>query len=252
MSNFKTYQLTKILESTKKTILEVGDYAKKMQSKSSISVHKDTNDFSTNIDLILEKKIIIKLQKITPHIPVFSEEENIIPDSKLYWVVDPIDGTKNYYAQLPLWSVNIALFHKEKNEILLGVVYFPAMKDLFWALINKPAYLNGAQITPSKKKLKDAIIHAELPNRKNIDKYSFKLEKLFKTCYKVRSWGIASSICYVANGTFDGYIDFSRTTKPFDIYAPILIARRAGCKIIDFDLYKTKNYITKVTNGFEF
>ncbi len=226
-------------------VREVGDFAKIKQDEAKIAVKKEFGDYATDIDIVCEKKLKSKLKKAAPEYLFYSEEENKNPNIGTYWVVDPIDGTKNYFRKLPFWGVSVALYDSELDEILLGVVYFPYFNDLFFAYKNGGAFLNGGPISPSStNNIEEAILTVELPKKEITPEKIFVFDNLVKEAYRVRSIGLATMICYVASGSYDAYVDFSGTTKPFDLYASICIAREAGCYVTGLD----RNEV-RVTNG---
>lgn len=228
-------QLKTLLPEIEQIVQEVGFYALEKQRQAKISVDKGEGDYATDIDIECERRIIEALGLLEHSFPVYTEEENIKPDDGIYWVVDPIDGTKNYFKGLPLWTVNVALYDSENDEILLGVVFFPKLGEIFTAHKDGGAKVNGYEIKPSSiKNMSDAFIYAELPNSGSSEETIHEFNKLLKTVRRVRGWGLAAAMCYTANGAFDGHYDFSGTTKPFDVYAALIIAEEAGCRISGF------------------
>lgn len=227
-------ELSSILKKVSKLVGKVGQEVMTRQPQVKITIKKRYFDFSTDQDIFSEKKLVKGLKEIKD-VSIYSEEANIKPKSTLFWVVDPIDGTKNYYSGLPLWAINVALYDSLKKVILLGVVYFPCLDRLFSAYKDGGATCNDKKLRPSLvKSLKEATLLAELPTPDNKFKSLDGFLKLYLKFYRVRSWGIASSICYVASGAVDAYLDLSGTTKSFDIFAPIIIAQEAGCVVNNF------------------
>ena len=110
----------------------------------------------------MEKKIISLLQSEYPGYNILSEEARAIDnDSEYTWVIDPLDGTNNYVHGIPFYSVSIALTTSE--DILVGTVYDPWMKELFRAEKGAGAWLNDQRIAVSdQKSLRDAFIGCDL------------------------------------------------------------------------------------------
>lgn len=226
-------------------VREIGDFAKEKQVEAKITVNKEFGDYATDIDIECEKRLKNKLKKIAPEYLFFSEEENRNPGMGTYWVVDPIDGTKNYFRKLPFWGVSVGLYDSDLEEILLGVVYFPFFHDLFSAYKDGGALLNEKPAVPSETNtMEEAIITIELPKKNLTSEKILLFDNLVKEAYRVRSIGLATTICYVASGSYDAYVDFSGTTKPFDIYASLCIAKEAGCAVSGLE----RNEV-RVTNG---
>ncbi len=247
----KVEELKNLCDLVENIVLETGKYALDAQLTAKKMVDKEKGDYATDVDLACEKMILERLAKLPKTFPVFSEEANQNIDSDIYWVVDPIDGTKNYFRELPLWSINLALFDNTTDEVLLSVVYFPKLGDVYKAVKGNGATKNGHSITPSTTSdLSEAIIYVELPNKSRDFWGEEVYNDLKRKVYRIRSWGLAASLCYVADGGFDGFVDISGTTKDYDILPPLLIAKEAGCKIVEFDHdLDIKIRPIKVTNG---
>lgn len=226
--------LKNLTEQVEVLIKQVGLFALEKQRQAKIEVDKGGGDYSTNVDVECERLVCDGLGRLDHKFPIYTEEENQKPDADIYWVVDPIDGTRNYFKGLPFWSINIALYDNKNQDVLVGVVFFPKLADLFSACKDAGAKLNGQIIHPSDTDdLSKTTIYAELPNNKSSDEVFTNFTSLLKKAYRVRGWGVAAAACYTASGAFDAHIDFSGTTKPFDILAPYSIAKEAGCLVDD-------------------
>jgi len=153
------------------------------------------------------------------------------------WIVDPIDGTKNFARKIPLFAVSIALY--KNGEPIVGVVHNPALQETFWAEKGKGAFKSSPwqkqhKIHVSKtNKLEKAILvtgfHPQSVKR-NMPIFSHLAGKTFG----MRRTGSASiDTCYTASGLFDGFWEFN--LKPWDIAAGVLILREAGGKVTNFD-----------------
>ena len=108
------------------------------------------NNLVTEVDKMSEDKIIEIIRKHFPDHSIISEEVGeLLKPSDYQWIIDPIDGTVNFAHGIPMCCVSIAL--KYKDDLLLGAVYNPMMKELFFAEKDKGATLNGIPISVSKK-----------------------------------------------------------------------------------------------------
>ena len=109
--------------------------------KTEVSFKKDRSPL-TEADLASNKFIINSLSEIDKDIPILSEESlvdwNVRKNWTRYWLVDPLDGTKEFINQNGEFTVNIALI--EKNEPIMGVIYAPALSTLYYASKNKGTY----------------------------------------------------------------------------------------------------------------
>lgn len=206
--------------------------------KSKIAVEKGANDFATDADLASEKLIVAAIRKKFPDDGILAEESVADFDSrKRNWVIDPLDGTKNFHFGLPNWCVSIAL--QIGGESVVGVVFAPITGQLFAARRGGGATVNGQKISVSTTpKISDALIVVEIPRRhtsgdrfkKDVSAFTRSLEKV----RRVRAFAAAAlDLALVARGAADGYLDFSRNTKIWDVAAGELLVREAGGKIAD-------------------
>jgi myo-inositol-1(or 4)-monophosphatase len=124
-----------------------GAYILEEGSKDHIAVHsKHTNDFVTDTDKGAEEKIIAVIKERFPEDAIFGEETGKVGDQKTgRWIIDPIDGTTNFFRSLPNYTVSIA-WELEPFKPLVGVVYNPRQGELFWASKGEGAFLNGNPI----------------------------------------------------------------------------------------------------------
>ena len=156
-------------------------------------------------------------------------EEGIRGDqgSEYQWVVDPIDGTVNYFYSLPHFAVSIAL--RQAGKIVAGVIYDP-MRDELWSVsAGGSPTLNGHPIRVSgRASLGEAIVSIGVA--KSIDSINSSLplfEKMVRGARKCRMMGSASlDIAYVACGRLDDYIE--STVSLWDVAAGILLVEAAG------------------------
>lgn len=209
--------------------------------KSHIKVKKGKSDFATDADLASEKFILRELKKRYPQHAVLAEESGNHRESKWQWLIDPLDGTKNFHFGLPFWCVSIALQHKGKSKV--GVIFAPLTKQLFSARKGGGSYLNGKKIQVSANgKISEALILVEIPRKhtsgKRFDKDVKDFTAVLKHVKRVRAFAAAAlDLCLVARGAADGYLDFSRNTKAWDVAAGSLIVKEAGGKVTDVTLY---------------
>jgi myo-inositol-1(or 4)-monophosphatase len=128
----------------------------------------------------------------------------------------------------------VSLALKQGDETILGFVYAPSTKELFFAEQGEGAYLNEAPIHVStQKELKGALLCIELPtshqNKENLAESLRIVGELATHPLRMRALGYSAlGLCYVAKGGFDAYLDFSNTTKSIDYMAAELIVKEAG------------------------
>lgn len=149
--------------------------------------------------------------------------------SDYQWIVDPIDGTVNFFYGIPHYCVSIALRHK--GELIVGVIYDPSMDDLWEVEKGGPALLNGKPIQASPRtKLEECALFVGCG--KDEESLSTGLERFRKASLKARKMRMMGSaalgMAYIASGRLDAYVE-SRISL-WDIAAGQLLLEAAGGK----------------------
>jgi myo-inositol-1(or 4)-monophosphatase len=115
----------------------------------------------TEADTASNKAIIKVLRKLTPHVPILSEEGGTTTRSKalradIAWVLDPLDGTNNYAMRLPLWGISLALVRRGGS--ILGAISLPVLRARFHAVLGQGAWIGHDRLHVSdQKKLSESI-----------------------------------------------------------------------------------------------
>lgn len=166
---------------------------------------KPDGSFATEADLASEKFLIERLGKLIPGASFFAEESGITTGNDYCWVIDPLDGTTNFSRGLPYFCVSVALTHKGKR--LIGVVYNPLLQELFYAVKNEGAFLNGKRLAiTQEKKLARACLGFSLPYEKHGALCSLVCQ-VEPQVYSCRVLGAAAlDIAYCAAGRFDAVV----------------------------------------------
>ena len=206
--------------------------------KSSIEIKKDASPL-TIADKASNDVIINSLKKINTKIPILSEEEKEIDfssrkDWKRFWLVDPLDGTKEFINRNGEFTVNIALI--EDSSPVMGVVYAPVKKKLWYGLKNHGSFLinnNEKPIKISKKKPLDEIIKIVSSRSHANDKKLKKYLKKFKK-HEIVSMGSSIKMCLVADGTANYYPRFGPTME-WDTGAAHAVVKYANGNIYNID-----------------
>lgn len=178
------------------------------------------------------ESIIIDFLRAKTDIAILSEEKGFIKatkDSELTWVVDPLDGTINFFKGIPVSCVSIALCRGEKP--LLGAIHDFNLGELFTGITGGGAWLNGREIAVSRiNAVQDAIMFTGFPS--NADFSPAALEKIveqIRAFLKLRWIGSAAlSLAYVAAGRGDAYIE--NGIRLWDVAAGLAIVAGAGGK----------------------
>ncbi|MEW6041508.1 MAG: inositol monophosphatase family protein, partial [Elusimicrobiota bacterium] len=155
-------------------------------------------------------------------------------DSFLYWSIDPLDGTVNFIHGLNQFCVSIGLMRA--SEPVVGVIFNPATGQLFYAVKNQGAFLNGKRIFVSKiRSIEKSLLvtgfpYAILKRQKRVTKV---LKNFLIEGEGVRRLGSAAlDMAYIASGIFDGF--WEEGLNPWDITAGIVIVNEAGGRVTDY------------------
>lgn len=182
-------------------------------------------------------EIILSEIKKRSRFPIISEENkkdimNKKKDSKYFWLVDPLDGTKDFIAKTGEFTINIALI--EKNEPILGIIYAPALDELYVAEKHKGAYFIKNNL---KKKLSSIIklktpISAVSSRFHGSNQMKFFLEN--NNILKIKQMGSALKFGRLARGDFTIYPRFVGSSE-WDIAAGFIILKETNGTIIDLE-----------------
>ena len=199
-----------------------------------VSSKGNRGDIVTDIDLKAEKIILDSIKSNFPDHDILSEEAGSKGDStsKYMWVVDPIDGTMNYYHGMSPYRIGIGLLEDKKP--ILNILYNPTKDELYVATKGGGAFLNGKKINVSdREELKDCVVMFHLSSKKDPRTRTMNvLEKICETAMQVRMLGSSlASLSYIASGRFDVF--FSVQQKPWDILPGSLLIEEAGGKVTD-------------------
>ena len=203
---------------------------------------KGQHDFFCDVDVKAEQAIINAIHKAYPDHGIIAEESGVQhEDAESVWIIDPLDGTRNYLHGFPFYAVSIAV--RIKNRIEHAVIYDPLRHECFAASRGRGARLNDRRLRVSKQTLLSAsLLGTGFPFRDTdlAARYFPTFEALFGQCSSVRGTGSAAlDLAYVASGRLDGYWNFG--LKPWDLAAGSLLIQEAGGLLSD--LQGSENYM---------
>ena len=204
-----------------------------LERPANLSVDTKTSDIDivTQMDKLSEKLIVDSILAARPDDGIIGEEgANRSSKSGYTWVIDPIDGTVNYFYNMHGWSVSIAV--RDESGVVVGVVYAPTLNSLFTATRGGGAYLNGIAIKANNPvELNKALIATGFHYRNELREIQLKqfIELILKVRDIRRNGSAAIDICNVAAGLVDGYYEMG--LHPWDRDAAELIATEAGAQV---------------------
>jgi len=224
-----------ILNNTKKELLiakraakEAGNFLLNNKNAMKNILFSSKKDIKLQADITSEK-IIKDIILADSKIPILAEESGMSSKraTNTFWVIDPLDGTANYFRDIPLCCVSIALISNLKP--ILGVIYDFNCDNLYEGSINSSACLNEKQISVSKIKTShEGVLITGLPNATDYsDKAMIEMVKNFQNWRKVRMIGSAAlASVYIASGKADLYTE--NKTYLWDVAAGAAIVNAAG------------------------
>ena len=200
--------------------------------------HKEINfkgraNVVTDVDLLAEKAVLQLLRDEYPDFGIISEEsEPVVTSSSYTWVVDPLDGTRNYASGIPHFAVVVALAWN--GEVVLGVTYDPIRGEVFTAEKGKGAYLNDAPISISpKEEIPDCLLGFDMGY---VDGKAVMALDMIKSLWpgmqSIRIMGSSAlGLAYASCGRVDIY--FHHHLAPWDLASGLLLVSEAGGRTID-------------------
>lgn len=232
-----------MIEIIKRLAVEAGTKIMEVRASAPQSVrYKADASPVTEADLASNEIIVTQLERLRVA-PIVSEESpfpTVIPNK--FWLVDPLDGTKDFVAGRETFVVNIALI--EGGAPVLGVVYAPALRELFWAEKGKGAFkCDETKGVETKGDAMGAGNARRIFNNSQRDRFKVlasgsqmtpRLKAFIDalTIDELTRFGSALKMCRVAEGEADLYPRFGRTSE-WDTAAGQIILEEAGCKLVE-------------------
>lgn len=191
----------------------------------------------TLADLVSQRTIVAGLTRLTPECPIISEEATDIPYVERnawtrYWLVDPLDGTKEFIKRNGEFTVNIALI--ENGAPILGVVYAPALDRCYFAMRGAGAFVqcgaSAAQPIRAKQQMTGEPVKVIASRSHNDERTVALLERLGD--FQCVSMGSSLKLCMVAEGVAHFYPRFGPTME-WDTAAAHIVVNEAGGVVCD-------------------
>ena len=202
--------------------------------RTAISVsYKGRGNIVTDVDTEVEEEMLGILRREYPAMGLLGEESSGVHAGEGYvWIVDPLDGTRNYASGIPFFSTVVGL--ALDGEVLVGVNYDPVREDLFEAARGGGAFLNGERVTVSERpELAESIIGTDLSyNNKGAANGLEVVREIWPGMQTARIMGSAAlGLSYAAAGRTDLY--FHHQLEPWDQVAGLLLVEEAGGVVTD-------------------
>ena len=198
-------------------------------SRSTADVKSD-GSIVTEADLLMQQALTRSLAEAYPDIQMLSEEigesaqHEVLNSGQDFWCLDPVDGTTNFHATMPLFSVSLALIRE--GEVLMGVVYDPTRREFFGALRDQGLWINGEPATRPNQpdSLSQCVAFVDFKRldndlcRRLVTETPYKSQRNIGTCALEWAWLAAGRANLLIHGS----------EKIWDYSAGVLLNREAG------------------------
>jgi len=197
----------------------------------------------TEADLSTEKFIISKIRERYPDHEILAEESGLsrLENAKYCWIIDPLDGTSNFFQGFDYYCVSIALAEKINTgfQVIAASIYRPPTHEWFWALKGQGAWLNDKPLKVSER---TSLVPAALATGFSYNRDE-RLKKIMNAIYQfksiapstiVRIFGAAAlDLALTAQGHVDGFWEMG--LQPWDTAAGSLLISEAGGVVTNFE-----------------
>lgn len=248
--NFSSEELLQLEQKVSKIVHESASSLKQLYQKQKEVLFKPSHSPVTQYDIDTENLLKQKLEALLPEAGFIVEEGKTSERVEYNWTIDPIDGTRNFVGQMPMFYVQCALLYK--GEPILGVIYNPVSDQLLSASLGNKCRLNGL-IThrPSDSTIEDSLVDVDFgPNNNGIEWKLAVVKSLAERCSRLRMSGGAFAP-YIVTGAIDIFIVLNETTKTVDQMPRIILAREAGLQAEVLTIGNKKIFITTPPPLFE-
>lgn len=198
--------------------------------------YKKDQSFATNADFESEKLLKTELEALIPGSGFIAEESGINQGNEYTWVIDPVDGTKNFSRGIPYFCINVALMND--SELVAAVTYYPAMQEWFYAQKGFGAWRNGQRLELNQRpwEQKGALVVISGFQVRQNDLLANISNQFKQTAHGVRFrlYGAAAlDLAYAAAGTFDAVL--FENLGWWDAAAGVLLVKEAGGYVSQYD-----------------
>ncbi len=213
------------------TAKEAGTYLLERFKRNAISVTSSyAHDIKLDVDVVTENLMKDSIRKKYPEHGFICEESGRVDEAvDGNWVIDPLDGSVNYFMGIPHFCTSIAF--KNNGKYVVGAVYDPVRDEMFSAVGSHGSYLNNEPIKRrTVTRLEEVVISGGFFKAQSLEDGARIFQKISKRVKKIRFFGSAAlDLCYLACGRVNAYIQ--HWVNEWDIAAAALIAERSGATL---------------------
>ncbi|TVS14129.1 MAG: 3'(2'),5'-bisphosphate nucleotidase [Wenzhouxiangella sp.] len=240
--------LTKTLDKVRHAVAEAGAEILRIYSDPDRfdTRHKEDNSPLTAADVAANKMLVARLRELTPSIPILSEESKQAPwyERKHWaqcWVVDPLDGTKEFLKRNDEFTVNVALVRDHKP--ILGVVFAPALQKWYFAARHEGAWrqvgggvMDRLQVAEKPADRPWKVVGSRSHGTPEVDAFVARLGEA-----EMVAMGSSLKLCLVADGTADVYPRLGPTSE-WDTCAAQAVVEEAGGQVLNAETGEPLRY----------
>jgi len=218
-------------------IWKKGIEIRQKRSNTKLEAWEKTNqmDLTTEDDVYIQTTLIRSIKHRYPGHGIVAEEENlwIEADKQGYtWLMDPIDGTVNYYRFGRDYAISLALY--QHNRPIFGMVYDVAKDTMYSSVQDEGVFINGTRfesVPKAQENLKDAVVAVSIRTISDLNNLGMDILKMLSKVQAHRYLGCASlELCMVAKGDYDLYI--SSNVYPWDVAAARIFLEQGGAYLL--------------------
>ncbi|MDO8503108.1 MAG: inositol monophosphatase [bacterium] len=220
----------------------------------------DNKDITTDVDLHIEKAITEAIKAKFPEHGFNAEEAGQFnKEAEFIWVIDPLDGTKNFYRGIPILATAISC--KRKSQTLFAAIAIHYSNILIHGTRGKGVFRNGRAVRVSDtQRLSDSFVYTlnptpwakHPPSTERISENLKIFNKLTYACYRVRNFGSASiGLALTASGAFDAVVNLYGRGGIGDTEAGLFLVEEAGGRVSNLsgDPWTSKDEFYVASNG---
>lgn len=229
----RSMTLERELEAARKAAERAGAAALRRQAQGLIEHTKPDGSPVTDADRENELLIAGLLEEAFPQDGLLGEEGTVKESrSGRRWMIDPIDGTRDFVRGNPVWAILIGL--ERDGEVSAGVAYFPALQEMYFASRNSGAYRGTSRINASAVAAPSrAVLCISGLDQISSQPFAASLLEWMSRFWAVRSMGGCFDAMLVASGMAEVWIE--PRVQEWDLAAPRVILEEAGARFLNFD-----------------
>ena len=248
----REYMLNKIdIQKINHIAQEAGDKIMRIYQQDFEVNYKKDNSPLTKADIKSNEIIVKSLKELYPKIPILSEENKEVPYNirknwEYFWLIDPLDGTKEFVKKNGEFTINIALIYKDTP--VLGIVYAPTLEILYYAQKEKGAFKQEKNRKPQRlpictntnNDILKVIVSKSHYNQETKD-FVNNLKNKFKKTIEFIRIGSSLKLCLIAEGKADIYPRLAPTME-WDIAAGQAIVEQTGGEVVEYNTQTPLKY----------